>query len=229
MAIDVCPRCQGMWLDSGELQHFPNRAALRPYLASAKQAPSRCRKQGHSIPRAMVACATCRGAPVACPSCGARLALVVTSTCTIDVCTACEGVWLDAGELEQLHNVAAPSRPAAKPRSAPASEWEVAEATDTGGDPWKGAGSFRPLPVAAVAAPPPVVSRSPFGCNHCGITVMAHQAYAYDGEIYCETCKPAGAVSGAKAPKDRPIFAQDLDEEEDVGVRLFSWVVALFR
>jgi Zn-finger nucleic acid-binding protein len=227
--IDVCPRCQGTWLAGGELKHFPNHAALRPYLAQAKQAPSRCRKQGHQIPRAMVACATCRGAPLSCPACGARLGLVATSTCTIDVCSQCEGVWLDAGELEPLRNVAPASRPEPKRRNvvAAASDWEVAEATDTGGDPWKGAGASRALEATqAVAAP--VVTRSPLGCNHCGITVMAHRAWAYDGEIYCETCKPAGAVSG-KGPKDPRIRNPDIKDPEDAGSVLLSWVIGLFR
>ncbi len=45
---------------------------------------------------------------MACPSCGSRLAWVVTSACPIDVCPRCEGVWLDAGEFELLEGVTNP-------------------------------------------------------------------------------------------------------------------------
>src|SRR4051812_44526144 len=99
VVIDVCPRCAGMWFDRGELELFPDRPSSRVFLAAARTAGSRCKKLGHLVPAAMAACAGCRSAPVACPACRGRLALVPTPRCVIDVCVHCEGVWLDAGEF----------------------------------------------------------------------------------------------------------------------------------
>ncbi|WNG37073.1 hypothetical protein F0U61_27895 [Archangium violaceum] len=111
--VDTCPRCHGLWFDRGELERFPDRPPARTFLAAARQAPSRCRRRGHPVAREQAVCPTCRSEPVACPSCGSRLGLVVTSACPIDVCPRCEGVWLDAGEFELLEGVTNPqARPA---------------------------------------------------------------------------------------------------------------------
>ena len=37
-----------------------------------------------------------------CPKCGMKLAEVDYRHLQVDKCTACEGIWLDAGELEQV-------------------------------------------------------------------------------------------------------------------------------
>ena len=37
-----------------------------------------------------------------CPKCGAELVAVAYRGIELDKCTACQGVWLDCGELEQL-------------------------------------------------------------------------------------------------------------------------------
>ena len=37
-----------------------------------------------------------------CPKCGGDLAEIEFREVNIDKCTLCEGIWLDAGELEQL-------------------------------------------------------------------------------------------------------------------------------
>jgi uncharacterized protein len=41
-------------------------------------------------------------ATLECPRCDGRLEAVVNEGVEIDVCDTCGGVWLDAGELEQL-------------------------------------------------------------------------------------------------------------------------------
>ncbi|HYO53562.1 zf-TFIIB domain-containing protein [Archangium sp.] len=111
--VDTCPSCHGLWFDRGELERFPDRPPVRTFLAAARQAPSRCRKRGHLVAREQATCATCRSEPVSCPSCGSRLARVLTSACPIDVCPRCEGIWLDAGGFELMEGVTSPqARPA---------------------------------------------------------------------------------------------------------------------
>ncbi len=39
-----------------------------------------------------------------CPKCGGDLAEIVFKEVHIDKCTLCEGIWLDAGELEEIIN-----------------------------------------------------------------------------------------------------------------------------
>jgi len=39
---------------------------------------------------------------LSCPRCGQGLAPVVYQGVTVDQCPVCQGVWLDAGELEQV-------------------------------------------------------------------------------------------------------------------------------
>jgi hypothetical protein len=43
-----------------------------------------------------------------CPKCGMQLVEIDYRTIKIDRCTACNGVWLDAGELEQISKFDAP-------------------------------------------------------------------------------------------------------------------------
>lgn len=37
-----------------------------------------------------------------CPKCGTKLQEAVMTEVTVDICPACHGVWLDAGEIEKL-------------------------------------------------------------------------------------------------------------------------------
>jgi hypothetical protein len=215
-----------MWFDAGMLERFPERPSMRPFLPAARQAASRCRKLGHLVPRAMAACASCRSAPVGCPACGSRLSLVVTSACAIDICVQCEGVWLDAGEFELLQGVKGPAPRTAAPKKA-ATGWEVPAASDMGPDPWRGPGSDRPLHPHA----PPEVrlnSASPMACAHCGVKTSLGQAWAKGGDVYCGSCRPAGATSGASLPTDSSAGSMvDAVIVADDAVDLVSWLFKL--
>lgn len=191
--VDLCPHCQGLWFDRGELELFPDRPSVREFLHAARQAPSRCKRMGHLVPRAEHACATCRSAPVACPACWGRLSLVVTSTCTIDVCLSCEGVWLDRGELELLERLPPPPQPTVS------SQWEVPVAAAPATDPWHAPGAHRPLPMRHGVR---INSHTPFECDPCGALLTVREAYVRDGDVYCGSCRPANAVSGAALPPD---------------------------
>lgn len=154
--VETCPRCHGLWFDRGELDALLERPSTSPYLAAqARQAQaSRCRRQGHTVPHSRPVCDRCGSVPVSCPACGERLALVVTTAGTFDVCPRCLGVWLEAGLFEQLRGV---TNLQAKPAGA------------------KTAGA-------------------PLACSECGVGLQVRGAFAYQGDVYCATCRPPGAV-----------------------------------
>lgn len=81
--VDACPGCKGVWLDEGELAEILGPRAVKPL----------------PIPP------DAREASLPCPRC--RVAMVLFSypgTLTvIDVCRTCRGVWLDAGEMKEIH------------------------------------------------------------------------------------------------------------------------------
>lgn len=192
--IDVCPSCEGMWLDRGELELFPDRPATRELLSRARLAPSRCRKNAHRVARGLMRCAGCGSDVCTCPACGQVLSTVGTVACVVEVCTACEGLWLDKGEFEALEGLESLAPPPAKNEQG----WVIPEATDhSGRDPWLAPGQSRAL-VSQYRTP---TLRAPFGCNHCDAVVAVHEAWAFQGEIYCSTCRPDGAVSGSDLPK----------------------------
>jgi Zn-finger nucleic acid-binding protein len=194
--VDLCPHCQGLWFDRGELELFPDRPSVREFLLAARQAPSRCKRLGHLVPRAEHSCSTCRSPPVACPACRGRLSLVVTSTCTIDVCLACEGVWLDRGELELLERQSAKPAPLAPAVSA---AWEIPAPAAPVVDPWSGPGAHRPLPAGRSVR---INSHTPLECAPCGTLLTVREAFAHDGDVFCRGCRPRNAVSGAALPPD---------------------------
>ncbi|EPX58384.1 hypothetical protein D187_004140 [Cystobacter fuscus DSM 2262] len=103
--VGTCAHCHGLWFGRGAWARVPDRPPMRAFLGAARRAPSRCRKRGHLIPPERGTCATCGGAPLACPDCGRRLARVVTRASPVEVCPHCEGLWLDAGGYARLEGV----------------------------------------------------------------------------------------------------------------------------
>lgn len=225
--VDVCPRCHGLYFDRGELERFPDRPSLKPLLATARQAPSRCRKGGHVVPRALASCATCRSEPVGCPGCGARLSLVSARVCTVDLCTQCGGTWLDAGKFESLENATVTPPP---PAPKAAQGWEVAPATDGGADPWLAPGATAPLPPSHSPSGGYGLS-SPLACVQCGLALPVAHAWAWNGDLYCGNHHPKGAVSGASLPKHRhPEAVPSLDVADKIELgELVHWFVQLLR
>lgn len=82
VVVDVCPRCDGMWLDTGELRRLVGDRRLSDYLTRDIGTKSR--------------------SPLLCPRCGGLMDIEVADDVEVDVCLTCHGVWLDAGELEDL-------------------------------------------------------------------------------------------------------------------------------
>jgi Zn-finger nucleic acid-binding protein len=95
--VDECPKCDGRWLDEGELNRIQNTVE-RDYSQRLREHPE-FSARAYDMSREM------SEAPMACPVCGQdmeREEYAHTSQVVIDVCAACNGVWLDAGELERL-------------------------------------------------------------------------------------------------------------------------------
>jgi hypothetical protein len=89
LEVDYCPKCHGVWLDSGELALIGQRAgALQGQLLAALEEQKGERRT--------------EGAPRRCPVCRKRLRMVSTQTAhpvVIDRCPRGDGLWFDNGEL----------------------------------------------------------------------------------------------------------------------------------
>jgi Zn-finger nucleic acid-binding protein len=77
VVVDLCPACEGLWLDAGEL--------------AAK---------GARLPERMVRVR--RGKSRSCPRCAKPLRTFDAGAVEIDACAVCAGLYLDRGELERL-------------------------------------------------------------------------------------------------------------------------------
>lgn len=94
--VDRCPDCQGIWLDGGELEAL--KTCLRDVVSRADESgeePAVGRRALVLIADAELA-AERRGT---CPKCEAGLWYLRRDGSTIEQCSACGGMWLDAGEL----------------------------------------------------------------------------------------------------------------------------------
>jgi len=80
--VDACPKCDGMWLDTGELKKLTGDRKLSDYLTKD--------------------IGTKTESKLVCPRCGGLMDLELADEVEVDVCLKCNGVWLDAGELEEL-------------------------------------------------------------------------------------------------------------------------------
>ena len=83
--IDICPKCNGIWLDHGELKKMIKDKEVTDYLTKDIGLKSR--------------------SPLICPRCRNLMDLEKAENVEVDVCLYCKGVWLDAGELEGLKDV----------------------------------------------------------------------------------------------------------------------------
>ena len=82
---DVCPSCDGLYLDKGELLTLTNNRPL------------------HNITTKYLGIDS--DSKLLCPSCGSVMDMESISNIEIDVCLQCNGVWLDSDELDQLKSL----------------------------------------------------------------------------------------------------------------------------
>ena len=83
--IDICPKCNGIWLDRGELKKIIKDKEVSDYLT--KDIGTKARS------------------PLICPRCRDLMDIEKAEDVEVDVCLGCRGVWLDAEELEGLKEV----------------------------------------------------------------------------------------------------------------------------
>lgn len=86
--VDVCPGCGGLWLDKNEIRALAAKsdaalAELRQLVGGPDVKP----------PPSTV--------DVPCPACGGKLSLTVFGAIYMEHCHACEGLYLDRGELDK--------------------------------------------------------------------------------------------------------------------------------
>jgi len=95
--IDRCPNCGGIWLDDGEIKEL---IAKRTAPGSDAQLEAAIDQLARSQPSA--------GTPpplagdivnTACPACGGKLTIATFGQSSIEQCNACQGVFVDRGEL----------------------------------------------------------------------------------------------------------------------------------
>ncbi|MGI0149812.1 MAG: zf-TFIIB domain-containing protein [Thermoplasmata archaeon] len=80
--VDVCPTCQGIFLDKKEIRTLTGSSNLHELLTKYLGLDSDSR--------------------LVCPNCGGLMDGEDAGDIRIDVCLDCNGVWLDAGELNRL-------------------------------------------------------------------------------------------------------------------------------
>jgi Zn-finger nucleic acid-binding protein len=87
--VDVCPNCGGVWLDHGELQQLAQRPADLGAMVNQIQFNAADQK----LPRG-------DDPRKPCPACGGKLGLASWQNVTLEHCSACDGLFVDRGELE---------------------------------------------------------------------------------------------------------------------------------
>ena len=80
--VDVCPKCQGIFLDKKEVEELTGSHRLHEILTKYTGLNS--------------------DVQILCPNCGGLMESEDAGNVRVDVCLDCFGVWMDAGELERL-------------------------------------------------------------------------------------------------------------------------------
>jgi len=83
--IDICPKCNGIWLEENELGKLIKNRKIDDYLSKDLGTKSRSK--------------------IVCPRCGGLMDTEYADDIEVDSCLSCHGVWLDEGELESLKNI----------------------------------------------------------------------------------------------------------------------------
>jgi len=138
--VDVCRACNGLWLDYGELERLIEKRAPEEIFA------------GETTRR--------------CPECKLSLTTAFLPGPTpVEICSACRGLFLDDGELEQL-----------------AGRWVSLTPKDR--DAWK---RLVPAPPATVGAQ--VING--FVCVKCAKRCSLSEGNALAAGLACRACTPA--------------------------------------
>jgi uncharacterized protein len=89
LEVDLCPSCGGLWLDRGEITRaarLPEAELTRLRTLVSQANPAAPLDSENSVP---------------CPACLGMLAEFTLGSVRVDCCSACHGIFLDRGELEE--------------------------------------------------------------------------------------------------------------------------------
>lgn len=93
--IDRCVNCGGIWLDGGEIRELAAKRAAAGADHELEMAIDRLSTQAPTG----AAPAPGDNANVPCPACGGKLTQASFGPTAVEYCNACQGVFLDRGEL----------------------------------------------------------------------------------------------------------------------------------
>jgi Zn-finger nucleic acid-binding protein len=82
IVIDICPKCNGMWLDKGEFKKLTKNRDIEKFLTKFEGFES--------------------VSDIRCPRCNGIMDLERVIDVEVDVCVDCKGIWLDKGEYKEL-------------------------------------------------------------------------------------------------------------------------------
>jgi Zn-finger nucleic acid-binding protein len=82
VTVDACPQCRGLYLDHGELMLLTGNRPLEELLDRELKTDTED--------------------TLLCPACFGFMEYETPRGVQVDICSTCEGLWLDAGELERL-------------------------------------------------------------------------------------------------------------------------------
>ncbi len=107
---EECENCGAVWMEGEPVAKVMGGAFSASLLRGAKNKPGVCK--GCEEPLQFVpSCPRCGLAAPKCPSCGASpLPVVEVMGVKVEVCSGCNGLALDAGELQLLREAAAENR-----------------------------------------------------------------------------------------------------------------------
>jgi len=101
LRLDQCSGCDGIWLDLGELEAVERLRPAGIFSLELEDKWARAREEEADLsPEALEE--RRQKAHMRCPGCGALLAEVEDHGISVDRCAQCGGVWLDAGEFDQV-------------------------------------------------------------------------------------------------------------------------------
>ena len=89
-SIDRCPECQGMFFDSGELDHISRLTAILNRI---------------ELGEPEIDCPERERPAISCPADGTGMEVRRAAGVEVDRCPSCGGYWLDGGELAELYLV----------------------------------------------------------------------------------------------------------------------------
>jgi Zn-finger nucleic acid-binding protein len=103
---EECSACGAIWIEGESLARVMGGSPADALLRKTKGQPGVC-KGCHARLQYVPSCAGCGRTAPTCPRCGAApLPVLEALGVRVEVCSACSGVGLDAGELQQLRRAA---------------------------------------------------------------------------------------------------------------------------